>query len=71
MIHPTDTDIGRHVVYTGNRYPGGKPEVGEITSINKHSVFVRYGNDTHSKATGRKDLEWLSIEIEPKQRGHE
>ena len=24
MIEPTEDDIGRGVVYTGNRYPGGK-----------------------------------------------
>ena len=26
MIEPTENDIGRGVVYTGNRYPGGKLE---------------------------------------------
>jgi hypothetical protein len=26
MIEPTEHDIGRAVVYTGNRYPGGKLE---------------------------------------------
>ena len=26
MIDPSETDIGRAVIYTGNRYPGGKPE---------------------------------------------
>jgi hypothetical protein len=24
MIEPTQDDVGRAVVYTGNRYPGGK-----------------------------------------------
>jgi hypothetical protein len=58
MINPTSADIGRHVVYTGNRYPGGEPEVGIITSYNDRAVFVRYGDDRHSKATSREDLEW-------------
>jgi hypothetical protein len=58
MIEPTDEDIGRAVVYTGHRYPGGKLEEGVITSFNDHSVFVRYGADKGSKATSRADLEW-------------
>lgn len=58
MIDPTDKDIGRAVIYTGNRYPGGKIEEGVITSFNTHAVFVRYGSDTHSKGTSRQDLEW-------------
>lgn len=60
MIEPTEADIGRGVVYTGNRYPDGKLEDGEITSFNEHSVFVRYRGDRHSKGTAREDLEWLS-----------
>jgi hypothetical protein len=58
MIEPKETDIGRLVVYTGNRYPGGKPELGHITSFNAYCVFVRYGDDKGSKATSRQDLEW-------------
>lgn len=58
MIDPTDADVGRAVVYTGNRYPGGVPEEGVITSFNAHAVFVRYGSDKHSKGTNRADLEW-------------
>jgi hypothetical protein len=58
MIEPIEADIGCAVIYTGNRYPGGKLEEGVITSFNDHSVFVRYGADTHSKATSRADLEW-------------
>ena len=34
MIEPTTNDIGRAVIYTGNRYPGGKLEEGVITSFN-------------------------------------
>jgi hypothetical protein len=58
MIEPTEEDIGRAVVYTGNRYPGGKLEEGVITSFNDYRVFVRYGADQGSKATSRADLEW-------------
>lgn len=60
MIHPTPEDVGRKVVYTGNRYPGGELEEGVITSFNGHSIFVRYGRDTHSKGTSPEDLEWVS-----------
>lgn len=59
MIEPTQADVGRKVIYTGNRYPGGQPEEGVITSFNAHTVFVRYGSDAHSKGTNREDLEWL------------
>jgi hypothetical protein len=58
MIEPQISDIGRAVIYTGNRYPGGQPEVGIITSFNDYAVFVRYGDDKHSKGTSRQDLEW-------------
>ena len=60
MIRPTEKDIGRAVIYTGNRYPGGEIEEGVITSFNDHSVFVRYRGDAHSKGTSRQDLEWVS-----------
>jgi hypothetical protein len=60
MVDPTADDIGRKVIYTGNRYPGGKSEEGVITSYNSYAVFVRYGADTTSKGTSRDDLEWVS-----------
>jgi hypothetical protein len=60
MIDPSQDDIGRAVIYTGNRYPGGKTEEGVITSFNNTAVFVRYGADKHSKGTARADLEWAS-----------
>ena len=59
MIYPEEDDIGRAVVYTSNRYPGGKLEQGVITSFHDHAVFVRYGPDKHSKATLRADLDWV------------
>ena len=62
MIEPTNDDIGRAVVYTGNRYPGGKLEEGVITSFNDYRVFVRYGSDKGSKSTSREDLEWLATD---------
>jgi hypothetical protein len=60
MIEPTEADVGRKVVYTGNRYPGGKIEEGVITSFNGSVVFVRYGADYGSKGTSRQDLEWTA-----------
>jgi hypothetical protein len=58
MIEPTEADIGRAVVYTGNRYPGGKLEEGVITSFNDSAVFVLYRGDLRAKATSHEDLEW-------------
>ena len=61
MINPTLNDVGRAVVYTGNRYEGGQLESGVITSFNDSCVFVRYRGDINSKATSREDLEWSSL----------
>lgn len=58
MIEPTIDDIGRHVIYVGRNHYGGKADQGVITSFSEHYVFVRYGAETHSKATRRVDLEW-------------
>jgi hypothetical protein len=58
MIEPSEADVGRRVVYTGNRHPGGKPEYGVITSVTLSFVFVRYGDDKFSKGTYYEDLEW-------------
>lgn len=71
MIDPQQSDVGRRVCYTGNRYPGGQPEVGCITSINPRSVFVRYGDEKHSKATSREDLEWADTGLSYAQTGGE
>ncbi len=60
MIKPTEADVGRKVVYTGNRYPGGELEEGVITSFNEHTVFVRYSTGGTSKGTNRADLEWIT-----------
>jgi hypothetical protein len=40
--------VGSLVVYHSHE---GAGEQGQITSVNAHFVFVRYGTDTHSKAT--------------------
>jgi hypothetical protein len=61
MIEPTDADIGRAVLYTGNRFVGGKVERGEIRGFNHWTVFVRYGADAVAKATSREDLEWENM----------
>ena len=60
MIEPTVKDIGRKVIYTGNRFPGGELEEGVISSFNASAVFVRYGPHANSAATLRQDLEWLA-----------
>ena len=62
MIKPTPNDIGRRVVYARAN------EEGTITSIGKHFIFVRYGNDTGSKATLPGDLRWKE-QTEPSQGG--
>jgi hypothetical protein len=62
VIEPTDADIGRAVLYTGNRYPGGKVERGKITGLTALGVFVRYTGDRHAKSTLREDLEWDDAE---------
>ena len=63
MVDPKEEDIGRSVIYTGNRYPGGKVEEGVITSFNAHTVFVRYGSDKGSKGTSRTDLEFANVDM--------
>lgn len=62
MINPTEDDVGRKVVYIGNRYQYGKLEEGVLTGMSalENSVFVRYGSDYSSKLTSRSDLEWTN-----------
>lgn len=59
-LPPTEDIIGREVEYTGNRYPGGKPEFGVITSFNDKLVFVRYDGKRTSEATHPDDLEFCN-----------
>lgn len=49
-------DVGRKVVYSCNLTD---KEEGVITSWNERYIFVRYGNDCHSKATNPKHLEFI------------
>ena len=65
MIHPTDADIGRDVLYVPRP---GHHEAGTITSFNDQFVFVSYRGDTHSKATPRAKLEWAHVEFDPLER---
>lgn len=60
MIEPKSTDVGRAVIYRPEwqRYRKLDGERGVITSSNDAYVFVRYGDETGSKATRREDLEW-------------
>jgi hypothetical protein len=58
MIEPTLDDIGRRVVYIGNRFPGGQLEYGVIKLPTQFTVFVTYEGDNHAKGTRREDLEW-------------
>lgn len=53
--------IGRKVVYAATPWDSSRPpEEGVVTSVNDHFVFVRYGSDTHSKATYAGDLRWMT-----------
>jgi len=59
MIEPTEKDIGRSVIYTGNY--NGPLQRGRITSFNDSVVFVRYTDQhltAYGQATNRKDLKW-------------
>lgn len=53
----TEAHVGRAVVY---RPTHGSVEQGVITSMNDHFVFVRYGADTHAKATEPALLQFLT-----------
>jgi len=55
-IEPTTADVGRKVIYRD--VGAAKIEEGVITSFNDNFVFVRYGANTTSQATARRDLEW-------------
>lgn len=56
MIGPTEADLGRRVVYR-TRW---NTEEGVVTSFNEKYVFVRYGDDHHSKATYPQHLFWTN-----------
>lgn len=52
-------NIGNPVIYTQPH--GVKTEDGVITSVGAQFVFVRYGNDRHSKATHPDNLELTAV----------
>jgi len=52
-------NIGRYVTYIPFAYcDKSQYEFGVITSVNDRYVFVRYGNELHSKATRPEDLKF-------------
>ena len=58
-----DFHVGQAVVYRDPNWPASVPsEQGVITAINPSFVFVRYGSDTHSKAT-------LDVALTPLNKG--
>ena len=51
-------NLGNKVIYRAPHVDSHSPgEEGVITSVNELWAFVRYGSDTHSKATPYSDLE--------------
>lgn len=59
MVKISETLIGRAVVYTPRATAvrgTGISEFGTVTSVNDQFVFVRYGNESFSKATSPNDL---------------
>ena len=55
MIEPTSKDMGKKVMYCDDY---DNIEFGVIVGFNHRYVFVRYGENNHSKATSREDLHW-------------
>ena len=53
-----ESDVGRGVIYTGNRGWNGPDEAGVISSFNDANVFVRYDGKRQAQATSPADLEW-------------
>lgn len=58
-------NIGHKVIYQPAGQNLAAREVGVITSVTAHYVFVRYGADQHSKAT---PPEYLTLEAPPHAR---
>lgn len=56
MIQPSDSDIGREVIYTTRR----GVRRGWIVSIYKHHVYIRFSSNTslHATACKRDNLGW-------------
>lgn len=63
MIHPTQQDVNRFVVY---QRPGQPPDAGRITSIGEAYVHVRFpGFEATPQACRREDLTFLDDFIRP------
>lgn len=62
MVEPSESDIGRMVIYRSGH---GGDEEGVIISVNSEYVFVRYKGQYTSAATRREDLEWALGEVAP------
>lgn len=57
-----DVQIGRDVTYTPFKgCSSDQIEYGVVTGKNDRFVFVRYGNDQHSKATDACDIEYTLL----------
>ena len=57
ILKLNEKHIGRYVTYTPfDDCDKSLIEQGVITSWNQRIIFVRYGNDTNSKATSPSDL---------------
>ena len=58
-VEVTRDDVDQLVTYVPSHVSARRNrEVGRITSVTEHAVFVRYGEDTGSKATPPKLLRW-------------
>jgi hypothetical protein len=56
MIEPTQSDIGRNVIY--RVHCNAKAEEGVITRFNEKYVFVRFVKEEKSAVAMRDQLEW-------------
>jgi len=58
MISPTQSDLGRTVIFTGYTHPNAERPEGELTSFNERNGFVRFPGKNFSEACGLDVLEW-------------
>ena len=62
MIEATEKDVGRAVAYPTRDYKMNADvpqEIGVITKVTPAYVFVRFGDDQHSKACACPSLDWF------------
>ena len=55
-VNATPDDVGRRVMYWPEHLE--QPEFGVITAVGSRYVFVRFGEELHSKACEPRDLIW-------------